>query len=127
MTNMTNMHTCAFSCMKTILSRISIIGGELVQLTSDMISSSSVIVPVGVNSGKVGTLVCTILSFSTIIFIVPPTITSGMAMNKIDLASGVDILGGLAITTSTTIITSIFIIMMPGTLIPAARVIIMSA
>jgi hypothetical protein len=46
MTNMTNVHTCAFSSADTILSMVNMMCGELVQLTGDMISSSSVIIQV---------------------------------------------------------------------------------
>jgi hypothetical protein len=91
---------------------------KLVQLTSDVISGTSVIIPVGIYTigSIIGTFVTSIVA--TIIAMAPPAVTSRMPMNVTYLTCGVDIGGGMAVTTLTTIvITTTLIIIAVGTII----------
>jgi hypothetical protein len=97
-----------------VLSWIWIIGGELIQLASEMFSSPRVVVPVCVNtigSSKICIFVSTVTTVTavstvgTIIFSTPPAVTGRMPLNVTYLTSYIDVGRGATITTATTIIT----------------------
>ncbi|KAK1621184.1 hypothetical protein QYE76_026701 [Lolium multiflorum] len=107
------------SCADPVLPMISVMSGKLVQFSSDMITSTNVIVPVCINT--IGSIVCIFVAsvsmITTVVAITPPAVTGRMPMDSTDMEGGINIWSGLTFTTMPTIITSIAIITTARTVI----------
>jgi hypothetical protein len=89
---MTDMHTTAIGSVDTVSSLALVSRGEFVQLHSEVICSTRVGVPNGINTvGDKSTLVISLhIIIVEVIFIAPPAITCRMAMDLANLASDVN-------------------------------------
>ena len=94
---MTDFHTIAICGVHTVMSLVLVMGGELVQRTSNMVGGASVGVLVGVNAigCSMSSLIITVaLIIRVIIAIAPPVVTSRVTIYLANLAAYINKGGG---------------------------------